>query len=203
MKRGDVVLLDYPYADGSGSKVRPVLIVQNDLDNQRLTNTIVALITKNVSRVHEPTQLLIDMSTTEGQHSGLNQTSAVTCGQSVHGGPDEGSPCGRQSVTDDDDSDQRLPESGARAAMKRRRESLPGRNHSPALSNDTCAATVVSWASSAADRRVADEVHISSSRGVPDTQALERKAPLLRPVRSGKILMAKRFQTQCSGHPLR
>jgi mRNA interferase MazF len=80
MKRGDVVLLDYPYADGSGSKVRPVLIVQNDRDNQRLTNTIVALITKNVSRVHEPTQLLIDVSTPEGQQSGLNQPSAVTCG---------------------------------------------------------------------------------------------------------------------------
>ncbi len=56
MKRGDVVLLDYPYADGSGSKVRPALMAQNDRDNQRLTNTIVALITKNVSRVHEPTQ---------------------------------------------------------------------------------------------------------------------------------------------------
>jgi len=49
--RGDVVLLDYPYAHGNGSKVRPVFIVQNDRDNQRLTNTIVALITKNVSRV--------------------------------------------------------------------------------------------------------------------------------------------------------
>jgi mRNA interferase MazF len=80
MKRGDVVLLDYPYSDASGSKVRPVLIVQNDRDDQRLTNSIVALITKNVSRVHEPTQLLIDVSTPEGQQSGLNQTSAVTCG---------------------------------------------------------------------------------------------------------------------------
>jgi mRNA interferase MazF len=79
MKRGDVVLLDYPYAVGSGSKVRPVLIVQNDRDNQRLTNTIVALITKNVSRVHEPTQLLIDISAAEGRQSGLNQSSAVTC----------------------------------------------------------------------------------------------------------------------------
>ncbi len=80
MKRGDVVLLDYPYADGSGSKVRPALMAQNDRDNQRLTNTIVALITKNVSRVHEPTQLLIDVSTPEGRQSGLNQTSVVTCG---------------------------------------------------------------------------------------------------------------------------
>ncbi|MGO9915340.1 MAG: type II toxin-antitoxin system PemK/MazF family toxin [Isosphaeraceae bacterium] len=80
MKRGDVVLLDYPYTDGSGCKVRAALIVQSDRDNQRLTNTIVALITKNVSRVHEPTQLLIDVSTPEGQQSGLNQSSAVACG---------------------------------------------------------------------------------------------------------------------------
>jgi mRNA interferase MazF len=80
MKRGDIVLLDYPYADGSGSKVRPALVVQNDRDNQRLTTTIVALITKNVSRVHEPTQLLIDVSTPAVRQSGLNQTSAVTCG---------------------------------------------------------------------------------------------------------------------------
>jgi mRNA interferase MazF len=80
MNRGDVVLLDYPYADGSGSKVRPALVVQNDRDNQRLTNTIVALVTKNVTRAHEPTQLLVDLSTPDGQRSGLNQTSAVTCG---------------------------------------------------------------------------------------------------------------------------
>jgi mRNA interferase MazF len=80
MERGDVVLLDYPLADGSGSKVRPALVIQNDRDNQRLTNTIAALITKNVTRVHEPTQLLVDASTPEGRQSGLNQTSAVTCG---------------------------------------------------------------------------------------------------------------------------
>ncbi len=80
MKRGEVVLLDYPYTDGSGSKVRPMLIVQNDRDDQRLKNTIVALITKNLSRVHEPTQLLVDVATLEGQQSGLNQNSAITCG---------------------------------------------------------------------------------------------------------------------------
>lgn len=80
MKRGDVVLLDYPYVDGSGSKVRPALFVQNDWVNQRLTDTIVALITKSVSRVHEPTQLRIEVSTPEGRRSGLNQISAVTCG---------------------------------------------------------------------------------------------------------------------------
>ena len=58
MNRGDVVILDHPYSDGSGSQVGPALVVQNDRDNQRLTNTIVALITRNISRVEEPTQML-------------------------------------------------------------------------------------------------------------------------------------------------
>ncbi len=34
VQRGDVVLVDYPYAAGGGAKVRPVLVIQNDRDNQ-------------------------------------------------------------------------------------------------------------------------------------------------------------------------
>jgi mRNA interferase MazF len=79
MKRGDVVILDHPYSDGSGSKIRPALVVQNDRDNGRLTNTIIAAITRNISRVNEPAQLLIDVMTPAGRPSGLNQTSAVVC----------------------------------------------------------------------------------------------------------------------------
>jgi mRNA interferase MazF len=79
MKRGDVVLLDHPFADASGSKVRPALVVQNDRDNGRLTNTVVALITGNTSRANEPTQLLIDTDTRDGKQSGLNRSSAVVC----------------------------------------------------------------------------------------------------------------------------
>ena len=79
MKRGDVVILDHPFSDGSGSKVRPALVVQNDRDNRRLTNTIVALITRNISRTAEPSQLLIDIATADGQISGLKQASAVVC----------------------------------------------------------------------------------------------------------------------------
>jgi mRNA interferase MazF len=79
MKRGDVIILDHPYSDGSGSKVRPALVVQNDRDNVRLTNTIVVLITRNVGRAGEPSQMLIDLMTPEGRQSGLNQTSALVC----------------------------------------------------------------------------------------------------------------------------
>ena len=78
--RGDVVLLDYPFADSSGTKVRPALIVQEDRRNSLLTHTIVAMISKNITRVGtDPTHLLIDISTPDGKASGLHINSAVTC----------------------------------------------------------------------------------------------------------------------------
>jgi len=79
VQRGDVVLLDYPYASGGGAKVRPALVVQNDRDNQRLTNTIVVQNTSVTRRALEPTQLLVEVSTLEGQLSGLRQDSVVNC----------------------------------------------------------------------------------------------------------------------------
>src|SRR5262249_38373328 len=80
-RRGDVVILDYPFSDSSGAKVRPALVVQTDLRNAILSNTIVALITKNLQRVQtDRTQFLIDISTTEGRQSGLHGNSAVRCG---------------------------------------------------------------------------------------------------------------------------
>lgn len=76
---GDVVLVDYPFTGGTGTKVRPVLVVQNDRDNVRLVNTIVVQITSVTRRVLEPTQLLIQVNTPEGQQSGLRQDSVINC----------------------------------------------------------------------------------------------------------------------------
>jgi mRNA interferase MazF len=80
VQRGDVVLLDYPFALGAGGKIRPALVVQNDADNGRLLNTIVVMITSRTGRAaQEATQLLIDISTSEGRQSGLVMNSAVNC----------------------------------------------------------------------------------------------------------------------------
>jgi mRNA interferase MazF len=82
VNRGDVVLLDHPFSDASGSKVRPALVVQSDVRNAKLTETVVALITKNVKYVAtDPTQLLIDLATPDGVASGLKVNSAVKCGK--------------------------------------------------------------------------------------------------------------------------
>jgi mRNA interferase MazF len=79
VQRGDVVLVDYPYTGGSGAKVRPALVIQNDRDNQRLVNTIIVQITSLTRRALEPTQLLIELATPEGRQSGLQQDSVVNC----------------------------------------------------------------------------------------------------------------------------
>lgn len=79
VKRGDVVLAYYPFASGAGGKRRPVLVVQNDADNQRLRNTVVIQITSNIRRAGEPTHLLIEIATPEGQQSGLLADSAISC----------------------------------------------------------------------------------------------------------------------------
>jgi mRNA-degrading endonuclease toxin of MazEF toxin-antitoxin module len=82
LRRGQVVLVDWPLARPAGSKVakvRPALVVQNDRDNARLTNTILAMITSMTSRVLESTQLLVQVGTPEGQQTGLRNDSALNC----------------------------------------------------------------------------------------------------------------------------
>jgi len=80
VSRGDVVLLDFPFSDASGSKVRPAVVVQSDTHNRRLKTTIVVLITKTIRRAHcEPTQFLIQKDSPEGTAAGLHFDSAVSC----------------------------------------------------------------------------------------------------------------------------
>jgi len=54
--------------------------VQNDVNNRRLQDVILALITSITHRAAtEPTQLLIEIASIEGRQSGLLHTSAVKC----------------------------------------------------------------------------------------------------------------------------
>src|SRR5205085_12135337 len=78
-RRGDIVIVDFPFTTGTQSKVRPALVIQNDRDNQRLAKTIVAMISGNLRRAAEPTHCLIDPGTPEGASSGLHGPSVVVC----------------------------------------------------------------------------------------------------------------------------
>lgn len=77
VSRGAVILTYVANVGSPGGKVRPALVVQSDHNNARLNETIIVAITSNVSRVHEATQLLLDVTTTDGAASGLLHNSAV------------------------------------------------------------------------------------------------------------------------------
>ena len=45
MNRGDVVLVDWPYSDRTGSKLRPAVVVQADFLNGLIDDTVLVQIT--------------------------------------------------------------------------------------------------------------------------------------------------------------
>jgi mRNA interferase MazF len=80
--RGDVVMVDFPFGEGGGSKLRPAVVIQCDADNRRLGTIIVAMITKQTALVgREPRHIFIDVSTDAGKASGLWLQSVVNCSQ--------------------------------------------------------------------------------------------------------------------------
>jgi mRNA interferase MazF len=77
MKRGDVVLVPFPFQDKLREKIRPAVVVRSDAETARLVNTIVAMITGNTDDAGQPTTLLVDPSTPEGAGSGLAGPSLI------------------------------------------------------------------------------------------------------------------------------
>jgi len=45
MNRGDVVLVDWQFSDGTGSKLRPAVVVQADFLNRSIDDTVLVSIT--------------------------------------------------------------------------------------------------------------------------------------------------------------
>src|SRR5437867_3128897 len=78
VSRGEIVLVDYPFSDRTGSKVRPALVVQCNALNSRIDDTILAAVSRSTHRA-SATQLLIDLSTPEGGSTGLRQNSMIQC----------------------------------------------------------------------------------------------------------------------------
>ena len=78
MNRGDLVIVDFRPANPNAG-VRPALVVQNDRDNLRMSNTIVAQVTTNIRRRSQDTQILVDTNHPDWASSGLRRPSVVNC----------------------------------------------------------------------------------------------------------------------------
>jgi mRNA interferase MazF len=76
MKRGEVVLVDWPYSDRTGSKLRPAVVVQADFLNGLIDDTILVQITRTSHGV-PGTEVSLDPS--QETASGLIHPSFVSC----------------------------------------------------------------------------------------------------------------------------
>jgi mRNA-degrading endonuclease toxin of MazEF toxin-antitoxin module len=76
MNRGDIVQLDWPYSDGTGSKSRPAVVVQADFLNGMIDDTIFVQITTTQHGI-PGTEVFIDPTQETG--SGLTRVCVASC----------------------------------------------------------------------------------------------------------------------------
>jgi mRNA interferase MazF len=76
MNRGDVVLVDWPYSDRTGSKLRPAVVVQADFLNGLIDDTILVQITRTAHGI-PGTEVTLDPA--QETASGLLHVSFASC----------------------------------------------------------------------------------------------------------------------------
>ena len=80
MTRSDILIVMLPHTDGSGAKIRPVVVVSADASLVGSADITIVPLTTNTSKIgRDPTQVLIDVSTPEGKATGAPLNSAVRC----------------------------------------------------------------------------------------------------------------------------
>src|SRR5262245_11413436 len=79
MSRGDVILVRFPHPSGGRGKKRPAVVVQSDAYATTVGTVVVAEVTSNLTLANDPACLFIDVTTPEGQATGLLRDSVVSC----------------------------------------------------------------------------------------------------------------------------
>lgn len=76
MRRGEIVLVDWPYSDRTGSKLRPAIVVQADFLNGLIDDTILVQVTRTAHSI-PGTEVRIDPA--QKTTSGLRHVSYASC----------------------------------------------------------------------------------------------------------------------------
>lgn len=82
MKKGEVVLIIYPFTDLVRTKVRPAVVISNDTYNAKQNDVVLLLITSNTSRLNPDDYVLKD-SDPEFKNTGLRQASTFRVGKII------------------------------------------------------------------------------------------------------------------------
>ena len=75
MNRGDVVVVDWPFSDRTGSKMRPAVVVQADFLNALIDDTVLIAITRRSRSA--TTEVVLDPAVETA--SGLSHPSIASC----------------------------------------------------------------------------------------------------------------------------
>lgn len=75
--RGEIILVAFPNSDLRTAKLRPALVVQATDLNTALPQTVVAMITSNLSRAGHPSRITVRNDSPEGRESGLLTDSVI------------------------------------------------------------------------------------------------------------------------------
>ena len=76
-KRGDVVLVLFPDSNLRTAKRRPALVIQANNLNTGLLQTLVAMITSNMSRADHPSRVKLLLNSAEGREARILMDSVV------------------------------------------------------------------------------------------------------------------------------
>lgn len=76
--RADIVLVDFPYSDRTGSKLRPALVVSSDALHQT-DDALIAAITSVIRPTIRPSELLVDPGNVAALGCGLLAPSIIAC----------------------------------------------------------------------------------------------------------------------------
>ncbi|MDP8228741.1 MAG: type II toxin-antitoxin system PemK/MazF family toxin [Candidatus Electryoneaceae bacterium] len=77
IKRGDIVLVQFPYSDLKTIKKRPALVVQADDLNTGIPQVIIAMISSNKKRAGHPSRILLKWDKSLRQQTGLLRDSII------------------------------------------------------------------------------------------------------------------------------
>jgi mRNA interferase MazF len=113
MKRGDVVLVDWPYSDRTGSKLRPAVVVQADFLNGLIDDTILVQITRTRHGI-PGAEVVLDPA--QETASGLSHPSFASCANLLTW-PGAHRSDHRPIIRFRHATDRRLPQEGAGTAM--------------------------------------------------------------------------------------
>jgi len=83
VKRGDIVLIDYPFSNQQGTKVRPALVISSDNYNKKGDDALFILISSTLKNIQKY-DVTLEPSNPEFGQTGLKNSSKIRADKIVY-----------------------------------------------------------------------------------------------------------------------